>query len=117
MVESNGFWRHHRGLLIGFSVALVLTLFFAVRLAVHGVYWSQHRDAKLSAWMTIGYVAQSYRVERDDLARAVGLEPGSGQRLTIAQIAEHRKRSVDEIEAALLSAIRAERAEDASGGQ
>ena len=36
---------------------------------------AKHRDAELAEWMTIGYVAQSYHIERDDLARAVGLEP------------------------------------------
>jgi hypothetical protein len=100
--------------LIGFAVALVVSVFF--RLAFHAVYWSQHRDAELAGWMTIGYVARSYHVERDDLSRAAGLEPGSGQRLTIVQIAEHSNRSVDEVEAALLSAIEAgRRADDPSG--
>jgi hypothetical protein len=65
--------------------------------------------------MTIGYVAQSYDVERDDLARAVGLEPGSGRRLTIAEIARRTGRSVGEIETALLSAIQAERAKGDAG--
>ena len=92
-------------------------LFFAVRLVVHAVYWSQHRDAELAEWMTIGYVAQSYHIERDDLARAVGLEPGSGRRLTIAEIARRTGQSVDEVETALLSAIQAERAKDTAGQQ
>jgi hypothetical protein len=69
-------WRQNRVLLVGFAFALFVTLFFAVRLVVHAVYWSQHRDAELAGWMTIGYVAQSYHIERDDLARAVGLESG-----------------------------------------
>ena len=97
--------------------ALLVTLFFAVRLVVHAVYWSQHRDAELAEWMTIGYVAQSYHIERDDLARAVGLEPGSGRRLTLAEIARRTGQSVDEVETALLSAIQAERAKDTAGQQ
>lgn len=108
-------WRQNRALLITFGVALVVTVFFGFRLAVHAVYWSEHRDADLAGWMTIGYVAQSYRVERDDLALAVGVEPGFGQRLTIAEIAERTDRSVGEIKAALLAEIRARRAEDIPG--
>jgi hypothetical protein len=108
-------WRKNRGLLIAFGLALLVTVFFGVRLVVHAVYWSGHRDAELAEWMTIGYVAQSYRVERDDLARAVGVEPGFGQRLTIAGIAERTHQSVNEVEAALLAVIRARRAEDAPG--
>ena len=116
-VGVGDFWRRHRVLLVGFAFALLVTLFFAVRLVVHAVYWSQHRDAELAEWMTIGYVAQSYRVERDDLARAVGVEPGFGQRLTIAEIAERTHQSVNEVEEALLAVIRARRAEDAPGEQ
>lgn len=108
-------WRQNRPLLVGFGLALIVTLFFAVRLVVHAVYWSQHRDAELAGWMTIGYVAQSYDVERADLARAVGLEPGSGRRLTIAEIARRTGQSVGEIETALLSAIQAERAKGDAG--
>jgi hypothetical protein len=110
-------WRQNRVLLVGFAFALLVTLFFAVRLVVHAVYWSQHRDADLAEWMTIGYVAQSYHIERDDLARAVGLEPGSGRRLTIAEIARRTDQSVDKVETALLSAIQAERAKGAAGQQ
>ena len=116
-VRVQHLWRQNRGLLIAFALALLVTVFFAVRLVVHAVYWSRHRDAELAEWMTIGYVAQSYRVERDDLARAVGVEPGSGQRLTIAGIAERTDQSVNEVEAALLAVIRARRAEDAPGEQ
>jgi hypothetical protein len=110
-------WRQNHVLLVGFAFALIVTLFFAVRLVVHAIYWSQHRDADLAEWMTIGYVAQSYHIERDDLARAVGLEPGSGRRLTIAEIARRTDQSVDEVETVLLSAIQAERANGAADQQ
>ena len=117
MTRVGVLWRRNRALLIGFVFAVLVTLFFAVRLVVHAVYWSQHRDAELAEWMTIGYVAQSYHVERGDLARAVGLEPDSGRRLTLAEIARRTGQSVDEIETALLSAIQAERAKDTAGQQ
>jgi hypothetical protein len=110
-------WRQNRVLLIAFGLALFVTVFFGVRLVVHAIYWSGHRDAELADWMTIGYVAQSYRVERDDLARSVGVEPGFGQRLTIAEIAERTHQSVSQVEAALLAVIQARRAEDAPGKQ
>jgi hypothetical protein len=39
-------WRHHRPALIGLTLALVAALFFAVRLTVFTIYWSDpaHRD-------------------------------------------------------------------------
>ena len=97
--------QQNHGLLIAFGLALLVTVFFGVRLVVHAVYWSEHRDAELSDWMTIGYVAQSYRMERDDFARAMGVEPGFGQHLT--SIAERIHQSVSEVEEALLAVIRA----------
>ncbi len=65
--------------------------------------------------MTIGYVAQSYGVERNDLALAAGVDRSFGQRLTIAEIAERTDRSVDQAEAALMAAIEVRRAEDVPG--
>ena len=47
----------------------------------------------------------------------MGLEPGSGRRLTLAEVARRTGQSVDEIETALLSAIQAERAKDTAGQQ
>jgi hypothetical protein len=102
-------WREHRLLLGALVLALVVTAFFAVRLGMHAVYWNQHRDMPIEPWMTIGQVAQSYRVERDDLARAVGVEAGRRDRLTLAQIAGRTGRSVDEVEADLRAAIAAQR--------
>ena len=54
-----------------------------------------------------GYVApESYRMERDDLARAVGVEPGFGQRLRHRR-ARFRRFVFSEVEEALLAVIRA----------
>lgn len=102
-------WREHRLLLGTLALALAVTLFFAVRIALHAVYWSQHRDMPIEPWMTIGQVAQFYEIERDELARAVGVEPGRRERLTLAQIAAQTGRSIDEVEADLRAAIAAQR--------
>jgi hypothetical protein len=106
-------WREHRLLLGALALALAVTLFFAVRIAVHAVYWSQHRDMPIEPWMTIGQVAQSYRIDRDDLARAVGIEAGRRERLTLAQIAARTGRPVEEVEVELRAAIEARRRSDA----
>jgi hypothetical protein len=102
-------WREHRLLLGALVLALAVTAFFAVRLGMHAVYWNQHRDMPIEPWMTLGQIAQSYRVEHDDLARAVGVEAGRRERLTLAQIAGRTGRSVDEVEADLRAAIAAQR--------
>jgi hypothetical protein len=102
-------WREHRLLLGALVLALAVTAFFAVRLGMHAVYWSGHRDMPIESWMTIGQVAQSYRVEREDLARALGVEAGRRERLTLAEIAERTGRSIDDVEADLRAAIAAQR--------
>jgi hypothetical protein len=90
-----------------------VTLFFAVRLVVHAVYWDRHQDMALEPWMTIGQVAQSYRVERDALAAAVGVDPALRERLTIAEIAARDGRSVEAVATDLRAAIATERQEAA----
>ena len=54
-------WQTHRLLLIAFTVAAALTLFFAIRTTAFFIYWSNHQNVEIEGWMTIGYVAHSYR--------------------------------------------------------
>ncbi|WGW05469.1 hypothetical protein [Tropicibacter oceani] len=76
-----------------FALALALTLFFAIRLALHSLYWTDpaHRDQQIMEWMTPGYVAHSWSVPRalvgDTLGFAKGaFEPGQ----TLEELAEQR---------------------------
>jgi hypothetical protein len=103
-------WRRHPVTLLAFVLAVVLALFLGFRFTVHAVYWSRHRDDALAGWMTIGYVAQSYRVDRDDLSLALGVEPGSGRRLTLDDLARQSGRPVSELEESLRAAIAEARA-------
>ncbi len=102
--------RGHRLLAFAFALAFGLTLFFGVRLAVSTLYWSQHRDAPLAEWMTLGFVANSYDVDRLALAEALGLEPDQRAHLTLAQIANRTGRPLPEVVAILEATIAAERA-------
>jgi hypothetical protein len=101
--------------LLAFVLAVVLALFLGLRLTVHALYWSRHRDDALAGWMTIGYVAQSYRVDRDDLAQALGVEPASGRRLTLDDLARQSGRPVSELEKTLRTAIAEARAAEEAG--
>ena len=102
--------RDHRLLAFAFALALGLTVFLGVRLTVSTLYWSQHRDAPLAEWMTVGFVANSYDVDRVALATALGLDPGQRAHLTLAQIAARTGRPLPEIIAILEATIAAERA-------
>lgn len=104
-------WREHRLLAAGFALALVATVVFAVRTAVFWVYWSDpaHRDQGLEGWMTPRYVAHSWGVDRDVVGGALGLAPGGGPRMTLAEIAADRGVPLAELEADLMAAIEAAR--------
>lgn len=105
-------WHEHRLALLVFVAAAAMALFFGVRTAVFWVYWSDpaHRDMAIEGWMTPGYVARSWQVEREVVGEALGLAPGTGGRLTLAEIAAARDVSLDEIEAGLMAAVAAARA-------
>ncbi len=106
-------WREHKGLVLATGLAVILALFFAGRFTFRTVYWSQHQDITLAEWMTIGFVAHSYRVEGDDLLRALEVPAAEQQpRLTIADVATLTGRPVAEVEDRLLDAIAAARDAD-----
>jgi hypothetical protein len=84
-------WRNHRFALIGFGLALAVALIFAVRLTIFTIYWSDpaHRDQRVEGWMTPGYVARSWEVDRDVIRAALPPLPETGmdRRLTLDGIA------------------------------
>ena len=100
-------WREHRLVLLAFAAALAVTLFFTVRTAVFWVYWSDpaRRDLAIESWMTPGYVAQSWQVEREVVGAALGLDPGEARGRTLEEIAAARGVTLAELEAALMAAI------------
>ncbi|NNU80264.1 hypothetical protein HMH01_07405 [Halovulum dunhuangense] len=82
-------WRHHRLLLLAFGLALALSLSFSARVVMSWFYFAANRDAEVTSWMTVGYVARSHQVPREALFDALegdlALTPGA--RETVAEIA------------------------------
>jgi len=82
------------------------------------IYWSHHRDEPIRGWMTVGYVAHSYRVPAQVLYEALGLpdraaEKANGkthERQTLHKIAKAQHRSLNNIIATLQDAIERARA-------
>lgn len=101
-------WRTHPLLAAALCLSLLVTLLFGLRLAGRALHWQA--EAPLQGWMTIGQVAHSYDVPREDLARAVGLEPGLRHRLTLDEVAQRTGKTVAEVEAALAAEIARTRA-------
>ncbi|WP_420397652.1 hypothetical protein [Nioella sp.] len=93
--------------------ALVVSLFFAVRLVAFWIYWADpaHRDQAIEPWMTPGYVAHSWDVPREVAFEALNLPPAPGRPLSLQELAEERGVSVDVLAAQVQTAINAFRAE------
>jgi hypothetical protein len=104
-------WQTHRLLLVAFAAAFVLTLFFAVRTTVFYVYWARHQNLPIEGWMTIGYVAHSYRLAPGELQEALGFEPSRPNREPLGRIAHEMRIPLDELIERVEAAIDAARAE------
>lgn len=103
-------WRHNRWLTLSFAITLTLALVFLIRAGVFFVYWQDHRDEPIEGWMTIRYVANSYRVEPKLVRDAIGLETTGPDRRPLLEIARDEGRPLDALTAAIVDAIAAERA-------
>lgn len=105
-------WRERRLLFVAFLLAVAVTLFFAARLVVVAVVWSDpaRRDLPVAGWMTPGYVARSWRVPLEDILAALELQRGPGTRpTTLAEIAERSGRPLAEVIAEVEAVIAAAR--------
>ena len=103
-------WAEHKLLVLGFLAALILTAVLLMRLIADVVYWPQHQDEPISGWMTIGYVAHSYDVDKDGLVEVLGIETDLRRHLTLKAIADGQDLTLAELRNALLKAIIDQRA-------
>lgn len=101
-------WRRNRFLFLAFIAALVVTVFFVVRLLLFTVYWADpdHRAQRLEDWMTPRYVAHSYDLPLSVVHDALELDAGDGKRRTLAEIAETSDLTLLEIQQRLDAAAR-----------
>lgn len=107
-------WREAPILTAAFAAALVLTLFFAGRLLLGTLYWTDpsHRDVPPAPWMTPRYVAHSWDLPPELVAETLALpRDGSGRRATLQQLARERGVPVEVLIEDLKSAIAAHRAD------
>ena len=101
----NKLWQDNKVLVLGFLAALILTTVLLVRLVADVVYWPKHRDTEIASWMTVGYVAHSYDVDKDGLIEALGIETDLRRHLTLKAVADGQDMSLAELRNALLKAI------------
>ena len=104
--------RRRVGLAIGLAAALILVLFFAMRLSVSLMGWHDPPpEQPVAGWMTPRYVTRSHDVPPEVLGAALGLERGGmGRRVTLAEIAEDRGVALSDLIADVEAAIAADKA-------
>ena len=90
---------------IMFLLALGFIGLHSVRTIRGAIYWHHHQDAPIRGWMTIGYVAHSYRVPPHILYQALGLPHMPPDKRPLHRIAKSQNRSMDEIRVILQDAI------------
>jgi hypothetical protein len=96
--------------IVGLALVLLITGLFAVRTVRRAVYWRLHRDEVIRPWMSVPYVAHSYRVPPHVLYEALGIAPQPRDRKPIKEIAREQNISVEQLVTTLQDAIARERA-------
>jgi len=81
------------------------TAFKSVNMAQEMIYWHTHRDEAIRGWMSVGYIAHSYRVPSEGLYLALGLPDKQQDKRPLRRIAQMQHRSLNEIKAVLQDAI------------
>jgi hypothetical protein len=93
---------------LAFLLALLLTSLFATRTVRRAIYWHYHRDEQIRPWMSVPYVAHSYRVPPHVLYQAIGVTPMPHDRRPLRLLAREQNRSVEllikELQAAIVQA-------------
>ena len=97
-------WRQWTMLVI-FALVVTVTGLFAVRTVRRAIYWRQHRDEPIRPWMTVPYVAHSYRVPPRVLYEALGVPHPPRDRRPLKQIAREQNVSVERLIETLQRAI------------
>lgn len=98
------------------AAVLVITALFAVRTVRRATYWRLHHDEVIRPWMSLPYVAHSYRVPPRVLYEALNLEHPPHDRRPIKQIAAEQHKSVNEVINILNQAIARARQQPPANG-
>lgn len=100
-------WRRHPWLVGSFVGATGVMIFFAARMVVFAIYWSDpaHMDQAVEGWMTPGYVAHSWDIPRDDMVELFGAAGRPGAGMTLDQIAAEQGITLEELTAQIEGVI------------
>src|ERR1043165_8425864 len=86
---------HQWVLLLLFVGALVVTGLLGVRTVRRAIYWHNHRDEQIRPWMSVSYVARSYRVPPHVLYQAIGQTPVPDDSRSLSELAREQNRPLE----------------------
>lgn len=91
MTRLKTIWKRQPIATIAFVIAVVLAGFYGVRVIGRVVYWANpaHHAQAPEGWMTVGYIAKSWRLKKPDVGAALDLQPEE-YRKPLAAIARAR---------------------------
>lgn len=102
-------WRSHSWYQWLIFALFLLVAGFTLSKSVHTVreviYWQAHQDESIRGWMSVGYVAHSYRVPAEVLSLSLGLSLKQPDKRPLRKIATIQHRSMKEIKEILQNAI------------
>lgn len=100
-----------------FLLAAAITVFFAVRLLLHALFWEPPGPRPLEPWMTVGVVGRMYHLSPREIDARAGLPQPDPRPYTLAQIAEDRGVPVEDIYALVNAAVAELKAREDAGDQ
>ena len=111
MKKHLAIWRKHPFLTSGFVIALGFLIFFATRMILFTIYWSDpaHRDQVIAGWMTPSYVVHSWRIPDQLMKDTIGPKPDRA-RPKISDFARDQGITTEALITKIEDAIKAHRA-------
>ncbi len=99
-------FRRHPVLTPLFLLAAALTLMFTIRTVVFTIYWANpaHKQQQIEPWMTPRYLAHSWDLTPEQVARALDISPDTARGITLGEIARQKGISLEELTARLAEA-------------
>lgn len=105
-------FRRHPVLVSAFALALIISVLLMGRIVLRTIYFAQHREEPVAAWMTIGYIGRSWGFDPREIDAMAGMPPPeNGRPFTLQQIAEDRGMPVTEVIAEVEAALEKMQAE------
>ncbi|WP_376872723.1 hypothetical protein [Albirhodobacter sp. R86504] len=100
-------WETQKPLVIVFSVACALALFFAGQMIARALYWADpaHVEILPEPWMTPGYIGRSWGVSRAQMVEILDLPELSKPPKTLEEIADERGIPVEDLLDDLMRAL------------